>query len=270
MGLVNEGQHLFSSMTQDYGIEPSMEHYTCMVRLFGRSGLFDEAMKLIRDMPLQPCATVWRALLGACLVHKNIDLGKVCAEKVLEMEPQDELACVLLSNLYATAGKWDNVSLIRSYMRNKQLKKEPGVSWIEKQGEVHSFTAGDSSHPDMRVINAMLEWMNRKIRKAGYVPDSNVVLHDVGEELKERLVWFHSERLALAFGLVSLPSTSPIRIIKNLRFCLDCHASFKLISMVTGRELIVRDLNRFHQFVGGICSCADYCMQQDFMNRIAY
>ncbi|KAH0466970.1 hypothetical protein IEQ34_004208 [Dendrobium chrysotoxum] len=258
MGLLDEGRSLFNSMTGDYSIEPSMEHYTCMVKLFGRSGHFDEAMKLIKEIPLQPSVMVWRALLGACLIHKNVDLGKVCAEKVLEIEPQDELTCVLLSNLYAAAGSWDNVSLIRSYMRNKNVKKEPGISWIEKQGEIHSFTAGDISHPDKRVINAMLEWLNRKIRKAGYVPDFNVVLHDVGDELKKRLLWLHSERLALAFGLVSMPSGTPIRIIKNLRFCSDCHASFKLISKVVGRELIVRDMNRFHHFEDGICSCADY------------
>ncbi|XP_020581941.1 putative pentatricopeptide repeat-containing protein At5g13230, mitochondrial [Phalaenopsis equestris] len=258
MGLLDEGRSLFSSMTEDYCIQPSMEHYTCMVKLFGRSGQFDEAMKLIKEIPLQPCVMVWRALLGACLIHKNVDIGKVCAEKVLEIEPRDELTCVMLSNLYASAGRWDNVSLIRNYMRNKQVKKEPGISWIEKQGEVHSFTSGDMTHPDMRVISAMLEWLNRKIRKAGYVPDFNVVLHDVGDELKKRLVWLHSERLALAFGLVSLQQGSSIRIIKNLRFCSDCHTSFKLISKVVGRELIVRDMNRFHCFEGGICSCADY------------
>lgn len=258
MGLLQEGRALFSSMTEDYNIEPSMEHYTCMVKLFGRLGCFDDAMKLIKEIPLQSSVVVWRALLGACLIHKNVDLGKVCAEKVLEIEPQDELTCVLLSNLYAAAGRWNNVSLIRSYMRNKQLKKEPGISWIEKQGEVHSFAAGDMSHPDMRVINAMLEWLNRKIGKAGYVPDFNVVLHDVGDELKKKLVWRHSERLALAFGLVSMPIGSPIRVIKNLRFCSDCHTSFKFISKVVERELIVRDMNRFHHFEGGVCSCADY------------
>ncbi|KAK8949372.1 putative pentatricopeptide repeat-containing protein [Platanthera zijinensis] len=258
MGLVEEGRSLFSSMTEDYEIVPSMEHYSCMVRLFGRSGNFDEAMKLIGEIPLPPTVMVWRALLGACLIHKNVDLGKFCAEKVLEMAPQDELTYVLLSNLYAAAGRWENVSLIRSYMRSKQVKKEPGISWIENQGEVHSFTAGDGSHPDMRVINAMLEWLNRKIYKAGHVTDFNAVLHDVGDELKRRLVWVHSERLALAYGLVKMQPGSTIHIFKNLRFCSDCHTSFKFISKAIGRKLVVRDMSRFHHFEGGMCSCADY------------
>ncbi|XP_077251683.1 tetratricopeptide repeat (TPR)-like superfamily protein [Tasmannia lanceolata] len=257
-GLVNEGRYYFSSMTSDYGIEPSMEHYTCMVRLLGRSGHLDEAMKFIQNIPIEPSVMVWRALLGACVVYNDIELGKICAKRVLELDPQDESAHVLLSNMYAAAGRWDGVAFVRKSMKRKRLKKEPGLSWVEIQNEVHSFTVSDKLHPEMKVIGAMLEWLNIKIKKAGYVPDRNVVLRNVEEEEKDCFLWVHSERLALAFGLIKTPPRSTIRIIKNLRICVDCHAAIKLISKVVQREIVVRDMNRFHHFEDGICSCGDY------------
>ncbi|KAJ4962123.1 hypothetical protein NE237_022033 [Protea cynaroides] len=257
-GLVDQGQFYFHSMAQDYGIVPCIEHYTCMVWLLGRSGRLDEARKLIEELPFEPSVMVWRALLGACVIHHDIELGRISAQKVLELEPHDEAAHVLLSNMYATVKKWDSVIAIRKCMKRKGVKKEPGLSWIESQSNVHYFSAGDRSHPDIRIINAMLEWLNIKIRREGYVPSCNVVLLDVEEDEKERLLWLHSERLALAYGLFITPSGCPVRIIKNLRICADCHAAIKLISKVVQREFIVRDMNRFHHFEVGVCSCGDY------------
>ncbi|GJN13026.1 hypothetical protein PR202_ga31359 [Eleusine coracana subsp. coracana] len=226
-GLVSQGLSLFDSMKFDHGIEPSMEHYTCIVRLLGRAGRLNDALKFIRDIPSEPSVMVWRALLSSCIVHKNVSLGRFAAEKVLEIEPHDETTYVLLSNMYAAAGSLDEVALLRKSMRNIGVKKEPGLSWVEIKGEVHAFSVGSSDHPDMRVINAMLEWLNLKASREGYVPDINVVLHDVDETQKARMLWVHSERLALAYGLVMIPQGHPIRIMKNLRSCLDCHTIFK-------------------------------------------
>ncbi|KAK7273281.1 hypothetical protein RIF29_14330 [Crotalaria pallida] len=258
-GLLDIGQAHFKSMLQEYGIEPCIEHYTCMVWLLGRAGKFDEAVKLIEEIPIQPSVMVWRALLGACVIHKNVDLGRVCAQHVLEMEPQDDATHVLLSNMYATARRWDNVASVRKNMQKKKVKKEPGLSWVENQGVVHYFCVGDTSHPDNKLIYAMLEWLNMKTRDAGYVPDRNVVLLDVEDDEKERLLWVHSERLALAFGLIRTPPACSIRIIKNLRICVDCHTVIKLVSKVVQREIVIRDINRFHHFRHGVCSCGDYC-----------
>ncbi|XP_027361920.1 putative pentatricopeptide repeat-containing protein At5g13230, mitochondrial [Abrus precatorius] len=257
-GLLDKGRAHFKSMLQDYGIEPCIEHYTCIVWLLGRSGQFDEAVKLIGEIPIQPSVMVWRALLGACVIHKNLDLGRVCAHHVLEMEPHDDATHVLLSNMYATAGRWDSVASVRKNMQKKRVKKEPGLSWVENQGVVHYFRVGDTSHSDIKLICAMLEWLNKKTRDAGYVPDCNVVLLNVEDDEKERLLWLHSERLALAFGLIQIPPPCSIRIIKNLRICVDCHTVIKLISKVVHREIIIRDINRFHHFRHGICSCGDY------------
>lgn len=257
-GLLDIGQTYFKSMVQDYGIEPCMEHYTCMVSLLGKSGHLDKAAKLIEEIPFEPSVMVWRALLGACVIYNDVELGSACAQRIFEIDPQDEAAHVLLSNMYATARSWENVASVRKSMKKKGVKKEPGLSWIENQGSVHYFSVGDTSHPDMKLINGMLEWLNMKTRKAGYVPNLNAVLLDVEDDEKERRLWGHSERLALAFGLIRTPSTGHIRIIKNLRICADCHSAIKFTSKIVQRDIIIRDMNRFHHFHDGICSCSDY------------
>ncbi|OMP10154.1 hypothetical protein COLO4_04770 [Corchorus olitorius] len=258
-GLLNQGQAYFTSMFQDYGIEPSIEHYSCMVWLLGRSGHLYKAVKLIEEIPVEPSVMLWRSLLGACVIHKNVELGKLAAQRILEMEPQDDATHVLLSNMYATARRWENVTAIRKSMKRKGMKKEPGLSWVESQGRVHYFRVGDTLHPDMKVINGILEWLNMRTRQAGFAPNCNAVLLDVEDkEEKERLLWIHSERIALAFALFRTPYGSQIRIIKNLRICVDCHAAMKLISKILQREIIIRDMNRFHYFQNGICSCGDY------------
>ncbi|XAR57032.1 hypothetical protein NMG60_11025032 [Bertholletia excelsa] len=257
-GLLDKAEAYFNLMVYNHGIEPCVEHYTCMVGLLGRLGYLNRAVKLIEEMPFEPSVMVWRALLGACVIHKDVDLGRMCALRVLDMEPQDEATYVLLSNMYASARRWDNVASVRKSMKKKGVKKEPGLSWIENQGSVHCFTVGDASHPDIRLIYGMLEWLNMKIKKAGYVPNLDAILLDVGDDEKARLLWVHSERLALAFGLVRAPSGIPLRIIKNLRICMDCHAAIKCISKVVQRDIVIRDINRFHHFRNGICSCSDY------------
>ena len=258
VGFVDKGLLYFNSMIREHGIAPSMEHYTCMVKLLGRSGCFDQAMKLIEEIPIQPSAMVWRALLATCVIHKNVDLGKVCGIRVFELEPHDESTHVLLSNMYANAGRWEDVSVVRKLMREKGVKKGPGLSWIHSQDTVHSFAVGDMFHRDMRVIKAMLEWLHMKVRKYGYAPNKDAVLHDIVDKEKEQHLWVHSERLAIAFGLIITPPPRPIHVMKNLRCCFDCHAVIKLISKVTKREIIVRDMNRFHHFDCGACSCGDY------------
>ncbi|XVE88505.1 hypothetical protein DITRI_Ditri19aG0074500 [Diplodiscus trichospermus] len=257
-GLLSQGQAYFTSMFKDYGIEPCIEHYSCMVWLLGRSGHLYKAVKLIEEIPYEPSVMVWRALLGACVIHNNVELGRLSARRILEMEPQDDATHVLLSNMYATASRWDDVTAIRQSMKKKGMKKEPGLSWIENQGRVHYFSVGDTFHPDMKVMNGILEWLNMRTRKAGFVPNYSAVLLDVENEEKERLLWVHSERLALAFALFRTPSGSQIRIIKNLRICVDCHAAMKVISKIVQRDIIIRDMNRFHHFHDGICSCGDY------------
>eukprot|EP01018_Ginkgo_biloba_P011802 Gb_29543 [translate_table: standard] len=257
-GLVNEGCQYFHCMVRDYSITPRMEHYVCMVDLLGRSGRLYEALDFINKMPLEPCATVWGALLGACRIHCNIDLGERVAEHIFYLEPENAGCYVLLSNIYAAAGRWNDVAKVRTLMKDKRVKKIPGCSSIEVNSKVHTFLVGDRSHPQSEKIYAALETLYRQMKEAGYVPDTSFVLQDVEEEVKEHLLLSHSEKLAITFGLINTSPGTPIQITKNLRVCGDCHSATKFISKIIRRDIIVRDANRFHHFKDGLCSCGNY------------
>lgn len=257
-GLVNEGEMYFKLMVEDLHISPTMEIYSCMVDLYSRGGMLDKAVALIDGMPFPAGGTVWRTLLAACRVHRNLELGELAAEKLISCQPQDSAAYVLLANLYAVSGHWKDRAKVRKLMDERKVKKETGYSWIEVKNKTHSFVAGDVSHPLSDQIYKKLADLSLRLRDAGYQPDTNYVLHDIEEEQKESILSRHSERLAIAFGLISVSYGIPIRIIKNLRVCGDCHTVIKLISKIEGRDIIVRDSNRFHHFSDGLCSCGDY------------
>eukprot|EP01018_Ginkgo_biloba_P020997 Gb_22288 [translate_table: standard] len=257
-GMVNEGRQYFDSMSRVYHITPRLEHYTCLVDILGRAGCLDEALDIIQKMPFEPSAGVWGALLGACRIHCNIDLAERVAEHLFNLEPNKSGYYVLLSNIYAVTGRWDDVAKVRTMMKKKGVKKAPGCSWVEAQNRVHAFVVGDKSHPQSTKIYEILESLAREMEKAGYVAKTNFVLHDVEEEEKEHIICGHSEKLAIAFGLISTCPRRPIRVTKNLRVCGDCHTATKFISKIVGREIIVRDANRFHHFKDGLCSCGDY------------
>ncbi|XP_062180065.1 pentatricopeptide repeat-containing protein At3g49170, chloroplastic [Phragmites australis] len=257
-GLVKEGKEYFRLMQKDHGILPRMEHYACMVDLLGRSGLVEEALDFIHKMPCKANALVWKTLLGACKTHDNMEIGEVAANRIIELEPQDPAPYVLLSNLYADAGLWDQVARIRSLMREKNLSKETGLSWMHVENTIHEFRAGDTIHPRAEEIYSKLDTLIREIKAMGYVPDTSIVLHDMSDELKEQCLLQHSEKIAVAFGLISTSATKPIRIFKNLRVCTDCHSALKYFSKATGREIILRDSNRFHRMKDGKCSCGEY------------
>uniref|UniRef100_A0A0E0HFH0 DYW domain-containing protein n=1 Tax=Oryza nivara TaxID=4536 RepID=A0A0E0HFH0_ORYNI len=256
-GLVVEGQQYFDSMVRDHKINPTMEHYACMVDLYSRAGKLDETMSLIRDMPFPAGAMVWRTLLGACRVHKNVELGKFSADKLLSLEPHDSSTYVLLSNIYAAAGKWKERDEVRKLMDYRKVKKEAGCSWIQIKNKVHSFIAFDKSHPMSDQIYKKLKVIITRLKQDGYSPNTSFVLHDIAEDQKEAMLVAHSERLALAFGLIATPPGTPLQIVKNLRVCGDCHMVMKMVSMIEDREIIMRDCSRFHHFNGGACSCGD-------------
>ncbi|GLJ44200.1 hypothetical protein SUGI_0922690 [Cryptomeria japonica] len=131
MGLVDEGRIHFDSMAQLYGIMPEMEHYACMVAMLGRSGQLDAALNFIADMPFTPGTSVWQSMLGACRIHGNLQLGEQIAKRILEMNPEHSSTYVLLSNMYAANGRWNDVEKVRNMMRNRGVVKVPGCSWIE-------------------------------------------------------------------------------------------------------------------------------------------
>ncbi|KAF8679161.1 hypothetical protein HU200_045927 [Digitaria exilis] len=258
LGLVSDGKKYFSSMKVVHGVAPKVEHYGCMVDLLGRSGHIEEARQLIRDMPFEPDAVIWRALLGACRIYKNVEVAEEAMAKLRVLDPHADGHYVLLSNIYAQANSWEGVAEMRKVLRRENIQRIPGRSSIEWENTIHVFVSGDRSHPRSEEIYKMLEEMMDRLRQAGYRPMTGLVLQDIDEHSKERALAEHSEKLAIAFGLLTTPAGSTLRITKNLRACEDCHSAIKLISLVYDRKLIVRDRNRFHHFSEGQCSCKDY------------
>lgn len=258
-GLVDEGRNLFHQMEPVYGVVPGVKHYACMVDILGRSGHLEEAMEFIEKMPIAPSASVWGALLASCRLHGDVELAEQACSQLLELDPRNHGAYVLLSNIYAKTGKWDQVSALRKFMRDSGLKKEPGCSSIEVNGIIHEFLVGENSHPLSMEIYSKLDEVAAKLKSVGYVPNKSHLLQLVEEEdMKEQALNLHSEKLAIAFGLISMGPSQPIRVVKNLRVCGDCHSVAKLISSLYEREILLRDRYRFHHFKGGQCSCMDY------------
>ncbi|CAA0822514.1 Pentatricopeptide repeat-containing protein [Striga hermonthica] len=258
-GLVDEGLELFSIMHEVYGVRRDVKHFTCVVDLLGRAGKLNLALNMIEQSSIDKDVGLWGALLGACRVHVDVDLAEVAAEHLFELQPQNTGHYVLLSNIYAKAGRREKVAEIREMMNRRKIKRVPGWTWIEVDNEIHRFSVGDfAHHPMSKEIYKELKNLSGKLEVEGYVPDTNVVLHDLDEELKLELLLSHSEKLAIAFGLIRTPDGSAILITKNLRVCGDCHTFIKFVSLVTRRVVIVRDANRCHHFEEGACSCGDY------------
>ncbi|GFQ02264.1 pentatricopeptide repeat-containing protein at4g13650 [Phtheirospermum japonicum] len=257
MGYVEEGQKHFYSMKESYGFSPSIEHYACLVDILGRAGNFDEVESLIQHLEPTPNALIWENVLGACKAHGNVELGERAAEKLFEIDPETDSNYILLSNLYASRGRWNDVSRVRALMSDKGIKKEPGCSWVEVDAQVHVFLSQDASHPRLLDIHRKLDELGQRVTKAGYVPNTNNVLHNVTEKEKVDNLFNHSERLALGFALINKVSGKRIRIFKNLRICGDCHEFIKFVSGTMNQEIVVRDTSRFHHFRQGSCSCKE-------------
>ncbi|MFS7923034.1 putative tetratricopeptide-like helical domain superfamily, DYW domain-containing protein [Helianthus anomalus] len=257
-GLVDEGVRLFETMSKDVSVVPNIKHYGTMVDLLGRSGRLNEAYDIINSIPITPDVVLWQTLLGACKTYGNVEMGEKASRKLVEMGSHSDGEFVLLSNIYAAHHRWKDVGEVRSAMKNKQVKKVPGFSYIDVNGVIHKFINGDKSHSNMQEIYKKLEEIMCRIMEHGYVPETDYVLHDIGAEEKENALSYHSEKLAVSFGLLKTSDDSIIRVNKNLRICGDCHQVMKLVSMAYEREIIVRDRTRFHRFRNGLCSCKDF------------
>ncbi|CDP15172.1 unnamed protein product [Coffea canephora] len=253
-GRIDEGFSYFHSMTQRHDMKPGHEHYACMVDMLSRGGRLQEAKKFVETMPIQADASIWGALLGACRNYGNLEMGRVVAEKLFKIEPDNPGNYVLLSDMYSRRGKLEEADEIRRLMGVNRVKKEPGCSWLDIKNTTYVFKVHDRSHSRTHEIYKMLEKMEEMVKQKGY--DGETGRKDGVDGHKSS--WYHSERLALAFGLLTVPLGAPIRIKKNLRTCNDCHTVMKFASEIFNREIIVRDINRFHRFTNGLCSCGDY------------
>ncbi|CAI0448817.1 unnamed protein product [Linum tenue] len=261
-GYVCDSQKVFDKMS-----DRTIFTWNAMMGAYVSNGKNLEALELYRQIrvsgsPLDsrtfPCALKACGALGACRVHSNEELGEKVAKKLLELNPKNPGNHVLVSNLFAAESRWNDVRVVRMRMKADGLKKTPGCSWMEVGNKIHTFIARDKAHPESHKIYQKLAQIIEKLEnEGGYVAQTKLVLHNVREEEKVEMLHGHSERLAIAYGLLSTSDDTPIRITKNLRICEDCHAFCKLVSRLYQRELVVRDASRFHCFQDGFCSCAD-------------
>lgn len=257
-GLVEKGFEYFHRMRRKYGIVPGIKHYGCMVDLLGRSGRLEEAYKFIDELPTKPTAILWRTLLSACSSHGNLELAKEVMRRIFELDDSHGGDYVILSNLCAKARKWEDVDVLRKMMKDRGGVKIPGCSSIEVNNVVHEFFSGDGERYVSTELHNTLDELVEELKLSGYVPDTSLVSHDMEEEDKEITLRYHSEKLAIAYGLLNTPAGTTIRVAKNLRICSDCHSAAKFISLVSRRQIILRDVQRFHHFSEGNCSCGDY------------
>lgn len=262
-GLIEDSQEYFSRLCCDQQLKPRVEHYACMVDSLGRAGKLKEAKNLIENMPVKPNIGIWQTLLSACRVHGDLELGREVGEILLRMDGNNPVNYVMISNIHADAGYWNECEKMRRVVRAKGLKKAAGGSWVEIDKEVHFFYGGDSTHPLIDKIHEVLKEMEKRLKEElGYVHGTSFALQDVEEESKEASLRFHSEKLAIGFALLHCgleqEEKKVIRIFKNLRVCGDCHDFIKGLSNILKVVFVVRDATRFHRFENGLCSCGDY------------
>ncbi|KAK7315309.1 hypothetical protein VNO77_33849 [Canavalia gladiata] len=257
-GLVELGYEIFQSMETVHRVEPQVEHYGCMIDILGRVGRLQEAFNFIGRMGVHADDKMLCALLSACKIHRNIEIGEKVAKLLSEYSRIDSGSYIMLSNFYASLGRWKSAAEVREKMEKGGVLKEPGCTSIEVNNAIHEFLSGDLRHPERKRIYGKLEELNYLTKLEGYSPATEVSLHDIDDNQKELALAAHSERLAICYGLISTEAYTTLRVVKNLRICDDCHAMIKLITKITRRKIVVRDRNRFHHFENGDCSCKDY------------
>lgn len=255
-GLIEEGWRYFDSM-RNYGIIPTIEHYSCMVDLLGRAGYLDEAWEFVQSMPLVPDAAIWGALLGSCRARDDLEIAEIAAKKLFKLEPYNPANYIRLMSLCAISDRFEDVEQIRELMNDKGVRNGHVWSWIQINHKIHHFSAIGEPHPDEGQIYFELYHLIVEMKKLGYVPDISCVYQRMDNREKEKVLLTHTEKLALTYGLMNVKSGKPIRVVKNTRICSDCHEVAKYMTLLSKREILLKDGVRFHKFSEGKCSCKD-------------
>ncbi|KAL5705517.1 hypothetical protein ACHQM5_023814 [Ranunculus cassubicifolius] len=259
-GMVDEAMKYLKMMKKEYRIKPVMEHYACLVDMFVRLGQLQEAFDFIKKMDFEPNEFIWSILMAGCRSHGNTELGFYAADRLLELKPENPESYMLLLNMYVSAERWKDVSRIRNLMKNEKIGKLKDWSSITIKDKVYSFKPNDRSHSSSTEMYVLLDDLVEKAKGLGYVSQKTI---DVDDEQEDEVktsssIVYHSEKLAVAFGLLNLPSGGCIRVLKSIGMCRDSHSFIKYASLLSGREIIIRDSKRLHQFSSGSCSCGDF------------
>ncbi|KAL0756248.1 hypothetical protein Bca101_093916 [Brassica carinata] len=228
-GLVKEGAEHFKMMSSEFCLNPNVKHYGCMVDLYGRAGDFDKALEMIHVSSCHEDPVLWRTLLGSCKIYKNLELGEVAMKKLVQLKAFNAGDYVLMTSIYSAANDAQGFASTRKLMSSHELRTVPGWSWIEIGDQVHKFVVDDKTHPESALIYSELKEVVRRAVLAGYKPEESNV---TGPGFSDRCLGssFHSEKLAIAYGLMRTPAGTALRITKNLRVCRDCHSFTKCVS----------------------------------------
>ncbi|KAI3894564.1 hypothetical protein MKX03_027594 [Papaver bracteatum] len=212
---ITEGMLHFESMSKVFGIAPSMDHYVGVVKMLASTGYLDEAFEFIKNMPVEPSIDVWETLMNLCRIHGNLETGDLCDSIVALLDPSRPYDYVITEK------------------KKTYLGREP----LGFHGNLKYYMAGDTSHPDNDITYTHLRMLSVHMKESGYIPEVRCSLHDVDDESKAMALLTHSEKLACVAGLLSSPARSAIRIMKNLRVCMDCHNALKFISKIVRRKI---------------------------------
>ncbi|KAL7118495.1 hypothetical protein ACP275_02G005400 [Erythranthe tilingii] len=257
-GIFEQGWNYFDLMKNYYGLDPEIEHYGCMLDLLGRVGDFEKAKIFIEEMPLAPTHRIWGSLLSASRHHKNIEMAEVAAEGIFSLNNDNAGCYVLLSNMYAEVGRWEDVERVRLLMKKRGLVRIKECSIIECNGKTHKFRNYEKSENGIEFVYDVHGVVSRSIGEDLYFcGDTKFKVASLLKTRENSPMW-HSVRLAICFGLIRTSIGEPLIIRKNVRICDDCHSAAKKISLVTGREIFIGDSKMYHCFKDGRCSCGDY------------
>ncbi|KAF8020910.1 hypothetical protein BT93_G1351 [Corymbia citriodora subsp. variegata] len=256
--LITEAKGYLKLMNSEYGVAPTIDHFNCMIHVYFHASLLQEVFELINSMNFDPDAMSWKCLLAGCWNHRNLELGRIASENLLRLNLDDTVGYSLLLNSCVSHEKWEEAARIRKKMMEKNLRKEVSCSWITVRGKWHRFIVGDRHHPQTKEIYAKLKEIDfpdgdSEDRSLLTEEDASCILPERRQQLLE-----HSERLAIAFRLLSSPRNSTVLIFKNLRACRDCHNFAKHVSRMAEREIVIRDSSRFHHFKLIQCSSSNY------------
>lgn len=261
-GMVDEALDYFQMMKNEYKITPVMDHYACLIDMFVRLGRLDEAFNFIKEMDLEPNEFIWSILIAGCRSQGKLELGFYAAEQLLNLKPKDTETYNLLLNMYLSAGKWKEVSRVRKMMKEEKLGRLKDWSWISIKDKIYSFKRNARSHAQSGEMYELLGNLHEKAKSFGYEWEESLEVTDEEEDADEEKaltsIVYHSEKLAIAFGLLNTSNAVPIRVTKSISMCRDCHNFIRIISLLSAREIIIRDSKRLHKFINGHCSCGDF------------
>ncbi|KAM7254656.1 hypothetical protein ACFE04_004036 [Oxalis oulophora] len=253
------GWKYFKSINRDHGIELDAMHFASMIELLGRQCFLSDALELLRSAPFKPTVDMWAALLTAARHKKHLELAKLAAEELYALEPEKLSNYIILLNIYKSSGMLKEARGVLDTLEKKGLRMVSPSSSIQINKQSHVFFSGDNSHLQTEEIYKKVDDLMEEVSRLGHVDGKVAFLPDVDENAQSIQKKYHSERLAIAFGLINTTDRRiSLRIMQDHRICEDCHNAVRLLSMVMGRKFVVRDAGKFHHFENGKCSCGDY------------